>query len=366
MKCIKFNFYLFIFLILLLISPESQGQKINESIEEARKIVSAVMAETNVPGMAVSISIDGKTIWSEGFGFSNISQQKTVDPSQTLFRIGSVSKPLTAVAVGLLYEQGKLNLDAVVQEYVPDFPRKKYDITTRQVAGHLAGIRHYRGIEFMSNIHYESVLEGLKIFQNDPLLFEPESKYNYSTYGWNLISAIVEGASGQPFLDYMQINVFDPMGMKNTYADDATKEIANRTNFYRFDGKKTTLAPAVDNSYKWAGGGFISTSEDLLKFGNAQLNATVLEEQTIQELIKPQKTKDGKSTNYGIGWRSGTDKFGRYWYGHTGGSVGGITQFYIYPKEKLVIAMVSNSSNVNYNEAPFKIVDIFLRYSKKN
>lgn len=144
-------------------------------------------------------------IWSKGFGYADIENQIPVDPSLTKFRIGSVSKTLTAAAMGDLMKKDRLDPDTIVQTYVPDFPKKEYEITVRQVAGHTAGIRHYRGIEFMSSKLFKTVDEGRAIFEDDPLLFEPGTQYSYSSYGWNLISAVIEGASEEDFLGYEAI-----------------------------------------------------------------------------------------------------------------------------------------------------------------
>src|SRR5207249_1396387 len=116
--------------------------------------------------------------------------------------------------------------------YAATFPDKGYPITTRQFAGHPAGIRHYRDDEFLLNRHFNTVLDGLTIFQGDSLLFPPGTKFFYSTYGWNLISAVVQGAAGQDFLSYMGRNVFRPLGMTHTAADRADSLIPNRTRFY--------------------------------------------------------------------------------------------------------------------------------------
>src|SRR2546426_9120253 len=150
---------------------------------------------TQIPGVQVAVAVNGKLVWSEGCGYADAERQQPVT-RETQFRIGSVSKPLTATAVVLLYERGKLDLDAPVQRYVPSFPDKGYPITTRQLAGHLAGIRHYRGDEFVLNRRFGSVGEGLTIFQDDSLLFPPGTRFSYSSYGWNLISAVIEGAAG--------------------------------------------------------------------------------------------------------------------------------------------------------------------------
>src|SRR6266704_1220712 len=173
---------------------------------------------TRIPGVQVAVAVNGKLVWSEGFGYADAARRRPVT-RETQFRIGSVSKPLTATAVALLYEQRKLDLDAPVQRYVPTFPEKGYPISTRQLTGHLAGIRHYRDREFFSNRHYATVLDGLKIFQDDSLLFPPGTRFSYSSYAWNLVSAVVEGASGEDFLRYMAVHVFRPLGLTRTTPD---------------------------------------------------------------------------------------------------------------------------------------------------
>src|ERR1041385_6319901 len=165
---------------------------------------------SRIPGVQVAVAVNGKLVWSEGFGYADAARKRPVT-RETQFRIGSVSKPLTATAVALLYEEGKLDLDAPVQRYVPTFPEEGYLITTRRLAGHLSGIRHYEGQEFFSNRHYATVLDGLKIFQDDSLLFPPGTRFSYSSYAWNLVSAVVEGASGDDFLHYMSAHVLGPL-----------------------------------------------------------------------------------------------------------------------------------------------------------
>src|SRR5690606_34055138 len=205
-----------------------------DAIAQGRATVAAVMAEHGIPGLSVAVLVDGAVVWSEGFGYANIEHRVPVTPL-TRLRIGSVSKPVTAAALGKLVEQGRLDLDAPVQRYVPSFPEKRWPITTRQLAGHLAGIRHYRGDEFLSRDRYETVLDGLAIFQDDSLLFEPGTRYSYSSYGWNLISAVIEGAAGEPFLAYMQREVFDPLGLRSIVAEHTDSIIAHRASFYERD-----------------------------------------------------------------------------------------------------------------------------------
>lgn len=335
------------------------------TVETARYMIDTLMRSQNIPGMQVAVSIKGKTIWSEGFGYANLENKVPVWPS-TKMRIGSVSKTLTSVALGKLVSEGKVDLDAPVQKYVPNFPKKKYEITTRQVAGHTAGIRHYKGTsepespEFLSSKPYKDVNESLDIFKDDSLLFKPGEKFHYSTFGWTIISAVVEGASKEDYLKYMRENVIEPLHMDATIADKVTPIILHRTSFYDKNEKGELVnAPYVDNSNKWAGGGYIGTAEDLLKFGNAMLYATYLDRETVDLLWKSQKTTDGEETHYGLGWFDGTSPQGNFWVGHSGGSVGGTTQFIVYPDSEVVIAITSNLSGVKYNNIQLQLADLF-------
>ncbi len=228
---------------------------------------------------------------------------------------------------------------------MPSFPVKRWPVTTRQLAGHLAGIRHYDGEEFLSSERYETVLAGLEMFQDDTLLFEPGARYSYSSYAWNLISAVVEGASGQDFLGFMRNNVFGPLEMDHTVADHTDSIIPHRTRFYVRTRSGTTLnAPYVDNSYKWAGGGFLANTEDLVRFGMAHLGDGFLEPETIGLLWTSQRTSDGEETGYGIGWSVEQDYAGRRTVSHSGGSIGGRTMLLIFPDDNVIVAIVANSS----------------------
>lgn len=314
-----------------------------DAIEQGRLVVAEVMAEHGIPGLSVAVLVDGTVVWSEGFGYANLEHRIPVTPL-TRLRIGSVSKPVTAAALGKLVEEGRLDLDAPVQRYVPSFPQKRWPITTRQLAGHLAGIRHYRGDEFYSRDRYETVLDGLRIFQDDSLLFEPGTRYVYSSYGWNLISAVIEGAAGEPFLAYMRREIFEPLGLRSIVAEHTDSIILHRASYYERDRVTGRIlnAPYVDNSYKWAGGGFISNTEDLVRFGWAHLDGSFLRPETVELLFTPQRTKSGEATSYGLGWQSGRDSAGRRWVGHTGSSVGARAVLLVYPDHRLVVAALAN------------------------
>src|SRR5215471_16130013 len=187
--------------------------------------------QRGIPGLSLTVAVDGKIAYSKGFGFADLEERVPAWPS-TKFRIGSISKPLTAVGLMELVEAGKIDLDAPVQKYVPSFPDKGAPITVRMVAGHLAGIRHYKDDEFLIGKHYETMTAGLQIFQNDPLVSPPGTKFNYSTYGYDLLGAMIESVTGQSFPAYMQAQVFGPLGLVHTIADQNATIIEQRSRFY--------------------------------------------------------------------------------------------------------------------------------------
>jgi CubicO group peptidase (beta-lactamase class C family) len=178
-------------------------------VEQAKKMAQAAYDEglaayslngrkLQPTGFSVAVAVNGRVVWTQGYGYADLEQKVPVTP-ETKFRIGSVSKSLTAAAVARLAQEGKLDVDAPVQRYVPTFPDKGVVITTREVGGHLAGIRPYNDGEFETCAHYANVVDALDIFKNDPLIAPPGTKFSYSSYGFNLISAVVRGAAGESF-----------------------------------------------------------------------------------------------------------------------------------------------------------------------
>jgi CubicO group peptidase (beta-lactamase class C family) len=334
-----------------------------QAVDQARERMREWVAKDNLPGASVAVGLDGDVVWAEGFGWADLEQRVPVTEISR-FRIGSVSKPLTSVAVALLYERGKIDLDAPVQTYVPSFPEKKWPVSTRQSMGHIAGFRHYQDDEFLISRHYDTVLDGLSIFADDPLLFEPGTKYSYSSYGWNLVGAVVENAAGEPFLDFMRREVTAPLGMLHTVPDFPTRVIPDRVRFYRHDKQgRLVNAPHVDNSYKWAGGGFLSTPSDLVRLGFGMLDGELLDPKTVEMMWTPLRLDSGKPTTYGLGWNI-DESDGHRVITHGGGSVGGRTYLMIFPDQRMVVAVTTNLTQAKVNPVAKKIAKLFISAQK--
>lgn len=339
-------------LLLLTVLPQilsAQNQK--QIVRVAEHFADSLRRKQDIPGLSVAVGSAKKILWAQGFGFADLEHKVPVTTASR-FRIGSVSKCLTALAVGRLYQEGKINLDLPVQHYLPAFPQKKYPITSRELAGHLAGIRHYNDSDTLHSPthHYQSLTEALNIFKNDTLLFRPGTAYQYSTFGFSLLGAVIEAAANVPFLRYMEQHIFLPLGMNRTVADYPDSIVTGRVRFYEHDRKGHLVnAAMVDNSYKWPGGGYLSTPTDLVKLAQGLMNCKILNDTTLTMLFTPQHIESGESTGVGIGWRIGKDIKGRRIVHHGGSIDGGRAFILIYPDDDLAVAITANMSGVDLN-----------------
>jgi CubicO group peptidase (beta-lactamase class C family) len=324
-----------------IIGMSSNRSSFSDAISQASEIVQKEWA-SKVPGMSVAVAMNGTTIWSQAFGYADLEKQIPAT-TKTRFRIGSVSKPLTAAGLALLVERRQLDLDAPIQKYIPDFPQKDGVITSRLLAGHLTGIRNYRGTEAFSNKPFPDLRTGLKIFENDPLESSPGTKFSYCSYNWNALGVVMEAAAKQNFLDYIESNVIKPLGLTNTCPDLTDAADPQRAQFYEIDlTGKFFVAPKVDLSFVWPAGGFLSTAEDLVCFGSAHLQPGFLKRESLQLLFTSQKTADGKLTNYGIGWFVQNVRNKILIFHHGGDSAGGTAVLLLMPNFGMAVAIASN------------------------
>jgi serine beta-lactamase-like protein LACTB, mitochondrial len=321
------------------VTPQGLPAAQVHAIESA---AAAFLAEKKVPGLSVAIVVDRQLRWTGGFGVADV-ENAVPATAETMYRLASVSKTMTATAAMQLVERGRLDLDAPVRRYVPSFPEKPWPITTRQLLSHLGGIRHYTpGEEFDATRQYVGVLEGLDVFKDDPLVHEPGTIYLYSTYGFSLAGAVVEAASGMRFLDYLRENIFRPAGMESIRDDDARALIPHRAQGYVriADGELRNSAPA-DTSYKIPGGGLIATAADVVRFAAALESGTLLKPEARTEMWTRQKTRSGELLTYGLGWGLREWK-GRHEVVHTGGQERVSTVLYLQPDRGLAVAILTN------------------------
>jgi CubicO group peptidase (beta-lactamase class C family) len=343
--------YAFILVLLLLsafsLNPQSgsAGQATSPSlyadaIREFEKFAADRMALDRTPGLSIAF-MKGDFVWAKGFGYADLEDMAPVKP-ETSFRMASITKTFTAFAVQQLVEAGKINLDAEVQAYVSYFPKKKWPLTVRQVLGHLAGISHYKNSSAEEHLKEpKNTQEAIAIFQDFDLVAEPGAKYNYSTYGYNLLGAVIEGASGQSYGDYVKNHIFEPLGMDNSRMDNPADIIPNRVRGYRILDGTLKNSEYVDISSRFAGGGTRSTVLDLIKYAQGILAGKLVNTQTQRAMFTSMATRGGLLTGYGMGWFVQPLK-GHFQVYHSGGQPETRTYLMIFPAEKFAVAAASN------------------------
>jgi CubicO group peptidase (beta-lactamase class C family) len=326
-------------------TPAAPPQSRDARIETA---VTALMKRRFLPSVSVAVVANNQIVFTRAFGVADQEHAVAASP-QTVYRIASVSKPLTAVAAMQLSERGALDLDAPVQRYARTFPEKGSVMTVRQVLAHLGGIRGYRRGEGERTDRFVNLEQALRVFQNDPLAAEPGTQYVYSTFGYTLLGAIIEGASGMPYDEYMRRYVFEPAGMRLTRVDDNFAIVPNRARGYTprtfavFDGNYRN-AILMDSSYKIPGGGLLSTADDLARFAIGVNRGTLLKAETLALMSRNQTTRDGALTGYGLGWyvgtRPGRSAEGSIWHG--GVQPGFTGELWLLPSRGCAVAILAN------------------------
>jgi CubicO group peptidase (beta-lactamase class C family) len=344
------------------------AQKWADAVEEGRRIARASLTAQNLPGISVAVGADGDVVWAEGLGWADLDKKAPVKPD-TKFRIGTASTMLTSAAVGLLLERGRLKLDDEVQRYVPAFPRKDWPVRLRQLMALTAGVRNDGGDEGpLLAKHCDRMVDGLEPFAERSLLFEPGTRYRYSSYGWILVSAAVEAAADEPFLRFMRTQVFDPLGMNQTRPDSATGSIPDLATFYfpRFGADPRYglhLMREVDYSCYAGSSVFVSTPSDLVRFGMAINSGKLLQPATVQELQTSQRLVSGQETGYGLGWDLETvtlsGKQTRA-IGHDGDTLGGmVASLMTFRDQGIVVSVMSNISYADTSGIALKIAQAF-------
>lgn len=327
------------------------------TIERARRLLADVLEL--YPGSTVAVALDDQIVWSAGFGYANARRQIPVTP-QTQFRVDRVTEALTATALLRLAEEGKLDLDAPVQRYVPAFPEKAYPITPRQLAAHLAGIPAFLPERRNQSRHCTQPEEALRSFAALPLSRIPGSRFLHSEPGYVLLSAVVANACGQDFLSCLTEKVLRPAGMTSTVLDDPRSPAPRLSRPYeRGWFGMLADAPAVDNTCKFGAGGLVSTAEDLARFGLALLRGELLRRESTAILFAPQKTSSGESTGYGLGWQVGVDAGGRRRLVQSGRTVGGRSVLVLVPEARLAVAVLANVNGEHLDDHALKIADLF-------
>jgi CubicO group peptidase (beta-lactamase class C family) len=358
----RFAFIVFVLFVTLNIhssaAVESNQSPYAEAIKAFENFVIEQMEAEKVPGLSVGFVKDD-FIWTKGFGYADLENKMPAKPESS-YRMASVSKTFTAIAVLDLVEEGKIDLDAEVQTYVPYFPKKEWPVTVRQLLGHLGGISHYKNYDVEGHIKvHKNTKEALAIFQDFSLVAKPGTRYNYSSYGYNLLGAVIEGASGRSYGDFIKERIFEPLGMENSRMDDPVALIPNRVRGYRIIDGEIKNSEYVDVSSRFAAGGTRSTVVDLLKYAQAISSGKLLKEETRRQMFTSMVLQNQRFTGYGMGWTVRPVK-GHFSVGHSGSQPETRTYLLFFPKENFAAALASNRERLDLIPFMRRLIQLIL------
>ncbi|HUX08381.1 MAG TPA: serine hydrolase [Acidobacteriota bacterium] len=331
------------------------GKDYSEAISKIEKYIEGFMEAYKVPGLSITIYKDD-FLWTKGIGYADLENMVPAT-AETRYSLASVTKPMTAVAIVKLAEEGKLNLDDEIQKYVPFFPKKKYPVTVRQLLGHLGGISHYTvnekgnlGSELVGHLAtHHTTEEAIAIFKDLELVAEPGTEFHYSSYGYNLLGAAIDGASGMPYARYMTEEVWLPMGMIDTRINNHDDIIPHRARGYDVIDGANKNAEFRDVSTCFASGAAHSTARDMVLFAKGLDEGKVLPLESQQQMYDSMITSSGEVTDTGMGWA--TFCYGGYWYvHHPGGHEGFSAVLLRFPWENFAVGIACNLQEVQARE----------------
>jgi len=321
----------------------SGGAAAPASEDAVEHLASSAMSSARLPSLSLAYAVEADDPVARAFGLADV-ENAVPATARAVYRIGSVSKTLTAVTALRLAERGQLDLDAPVERYCPAFPAKEQPITVRLLLGHLGGIRDYDyrrfREEFLSTRRFASLGEALSVFANDPLVAAPGVRFQYTGFGYVLLGCAIEGAAGEPYEQVVRELVLEPAGMTRTVLDRPESVVAQRTRGYGLaDDGTWTNAVAVDLSDRYPAGGWLSTPSELVRFGRALLAGELLGRESVARMFEVQRDAAGSPTGYGLGWRIGAEGAEVF---HGGSSVGGSAYLYLRPATRTVVAFAAN------------------------
>ncbi|OGU56050.1 MAG: hypothetical protein A2V66_14880 [Ignavibacteria bacterium RBG_13_36_8] len=289
---------------------------------------------------AVLIAKDGKVLLSKGYGMANHELDVPNTP-KIKFRLGSVTKQFTSLLIMKLEEEGKLKVTDPVSKFIPDYPRGD-EITIHQLLTHTSGIPELLALDGFEDIKRDPLTtkELIDFFKNEPLDFEPGTKYGYSNSGYVLLSYIIELVTGKSYEEFVTETIFIPLGMNDTGMDSQSKVIKNRADGYFPAGEGLINAPFISMTLPAGGGGLYSTVEDMFKWDRSLYTGKLVKKSSLDKIFTPYSD----SGKYCYGWIKGED-FGHVCFQHSGGIEGFVCYDKRYVDDDAFIVVLSNYIN---------------------
>jgi len=328
-------------LVLITLSPPVLARE--ATLPEKLDAIAAEAFAKSGPGGSVIVVKDGKTLLRKGYGMADLELGVPAKP-EMVFRIGSMGKQFTAVAILQLVKEGKVKFDDPLSQYVPDFPGAEA-ITVEQLLTHTSGVRSYNDVpSAMIGIREDKtpmqLVEGIR---NEKPAFAPGESWMYSNSGYLFLGIIIEKASGMKFADYMQTKLFTPLGLKNTFVEDESQIVAGRVRGYAI-GPDNVLRNAgyMNMTFPYAAGSIETNVDDLARWNELLVAGKVIDKELVDRAWTESRTKDGKPTGYGYGWYV-SDEDGVHFVVHGGAITGFRSSGVLVPEKKLFVGVLHNA-----------------------
>lgn len=325
-------------------SPTSaqEGALTEEERATLREIASETRQEQRIPGMSIAIGREGRIVFADGFGIVDPDGEVAAS-ADTRYRIASITKPVTAVAVLQLAAAGKLSLDDPVHQRCPGYPAKERDPTIRHLLAHQSGIRHTTDEEDTSIVgSFPRLADAIASVAGEALEFEPGTKTLYTSWGYAILGCVIEAVSGQSYMDYITEHVLGPAGMSATTLDRPDFAAPDFSPGYRERRSRLEPSEVVDTRFKTAASGLISSAPDLVRFALALETGELLPEDWRARMFEPQTLRDGERTQHTLGWLTAPRPDGLAAYYSTGSMEGTTAFLYIVPEKGYAVAILAN------------------------
>jgi len=314
--------------------------------------IQAEMTRQQVVGVAVGIIRDGQIVYLKGYGQAD-REQRTPVTTETVFSWASNSKPLAAVAAMQLVDKRQLDLDADVRKYVPEFPDKGVVITSRHLLSHQSGIPHYGNgpvipthRSYSTSKPFMDPILAVDSFNRSPLLFKPGKKVSYSSYGYILLSAVIQRAGNDQFESQIQERIAKPLAIKTLQLDVESRNQSEwAAGYIKTKDGQVIRAPEEAHYWKHGAGGFKSNIGDFARWAEALINRRLVSEEAENQMWTPQKTAEGNVTNRGLGFI--VQNQGGLKVSHNGEQPEAATRMVIYPKARHGVVIMCNSGFAN-------------------
>lgn len=326
-----------------------------QNLEKDIDAIVSSMYTAQDPGISILVAKNGKPIYRKAFGKANLELGVPLQP-ENVFEIGSITKQFTAVAILMLEEQGKLNIEDEITKYIPDYPTKGKTITVHHLLNHTSGIKSYTGMDSFMKLTRNDMTpkEIIDVFKEEPLDFDPGTEFKYNNSGYILLGYIIEVVTGDTYENFIEKNIFEKIGMKNSYYGSMSELIKNRASGYKQEGANFLNADYLSLTLPYAAGSLMSTVDDLLKWQQAISANTFIKRTSLEKAINGSTLNDGEEINYGYGW-SKVNIQGAKGYAHSGGIFGYTTNGIFLEEENVYIIGLTNCNCKNVRDITIKV-----------